>query len=490
MLSAYVSTILLGLLIFLAISFAPSTVRGAPLVSCYTTILLLLAIYFFLPAMSLLVLRDGRYVWVDGYGIGDIALTSVVCILALVAFVLGYAYAARFRSPRAVISVPMPRVGHEGVVIAWVLIGAGIAAKLYLLFVAGGFEESVIRLSSGIRKSLKMDDEISTIGTAIRYLSSAADAATIWLLLRGMYRKNLNIALVIVFLAVIVLSFMGTGKRLYVVWPIVCAVLGYHFYMRPLKVKNLPVAVIGILLIGFGSLMFRIFLPATFAGANIDLYRVPWAEGSIIKFYLLSLEFGSFEILTFDIYNSDLLIGMFGGLVEAFYITNIEPLSFFVPRAIWPSKPEIMLDLAHANRAAILGGGLTAGGGINSTLLGTAWTFAGPLGLAVSMGALGAFASLVDRGKSVCGIPSPARIVLYGFWIVVCFQFFRQGTIGWTVIITVYQQIGAIAAFIILVALDPLEKEQRLISLPRGKHRTPKKRDASQAASSAARHRA
>jgi hypothetical protein len=260
--------------------------------------------------------------------------------------------------------------------------------------------------------------------------------------------------LILLFVFVVGLSFVGTGKRLYILWPLFVLALGIHYYKRPLRTSLLPVAAVAIIALGFLSLMFRVYAPAGLAGAEIELNDVHWAQGSLFRFYFMSLEFASFELLTLAIENPDAILRQFGGAWSAFLVTNIEPLSFFVPRAIWAGKPDLFIDLSHANRVVVLGGVLSQDIGLNSMLMATSWTLAGGIGMAVSMMALGWFAATADSRPGIRGVASPKEIVMYAFTLMLTFHIFRQGTLAWTAMIVVLQQLGLIVGFTILHSIE------------------------------------
>jgi hypothetical protein len=343
--------------------------------------------------------------------------------------------------------------------LAWAMVVLGVLLKIYTVIMAGGIEESTIRLSAGVRDAVGVE-ELSSSVAIIRYFSGMADASIVWIILQQFRERRLNVFPLVVLLVVLGLSFFGTGKRLFLLWPLVAVAIGFHYYVRPLKVALAPMAMAGVIVAGFASLMFRIYLPAQAADVEINLYHVRWANGSLLSFYFLSLEFGSFEVLTLAIENSENVINLFGNQINAFYITNIQPLLYFIPRILWPGKPDTLIDLAHAYRIFVLGGSLTSGGGINGTLVATSWTFGGPIGVGVAMAASGYFASAMDAARKVKGLLSPMGVVWYAFGIVVVFHMFRQGTLGWTVMIVVFQQLGMFVAFPLLWFADRVPRSQ------------------------------
>lgn len=450
---AAVAVFAFGFLLFFGVRATPAGLRGRPIISCYTVVLGLFGVYFFLPAALLVVLKGGEYVWLPRYGgLTAVAATTSLCIMAALLFIAGYAFRSRGGSARPRIALPT-RQRRPAEHLAWLLVAAGIAIKLYVIMTSGGVESTLARMSTGVRIALDIEPIDSSL-VALRFASGIADGAISWLLVHRLHHRRRWRLVALVFTLVLALSFFGTGKRLYILWPLVVAALGVHFYVKPLRVTLLPAAILLVLAAGFGSLMFRIYAPASVASAGIDLTEIPWAEGSLIRFYFFSLEFASFELFSLAIYNPELITNQFGGALSAFYTTNIESFSYFVPRAIWPGKPPLILDVAHANWVVVLGGSIREVGGLNSMLPGTSWALGGPLALLVTMLGLGWLSAAADGRSEIRGIPTPRTLLIYAFEIVLVFHLFRQGTLGWTAIIVVLQQLGMFLAVIMLISTE------------------------------------
>lgn len=442
----------IAIALFGAINIAPRRLRGSPILSSYVLVLALFGFYFWLPPVMLLWLREGDYIWASGYGgYNRIALTEISVLMSI--FIFTVTYHAIQQAQRQQFSISAPHtLGKSAKITCWIFIFVGIALKISVIILSGGLQSTVTRFSQGIEDSLRLDALPSYI-TLFTNFSSVADLGIVWLYLVAMHNKRSVGLLSIVTFIIIGLSFATTGKRLFLLAPVFAIVLGVHFYRRPLTTAIAPFAVAGVLALGFGTLMYRIYAPASINDVNIDLYQVPWAEGSILKFYFLSLEFSTFETLSLNLFDRDVLNRMFGGTLEAFFVTNIEPIAYLVPRIFWESKPTVFYDLSHANRAVMLGGSLSEGGGIAGTILGTSWTIAGPIGQFIAVSGLAALCAFVDGARSIRGIPSPKALIIYSFMLMFVFHLFRQGTLGWTVIIVVGQHIGLISGFMVIATL-------------------------------------
>lgn len=455
MLISAISILLFGVVLFIGLRLRGP--QGTALITCYRIVLGLLFLYMLFPALLLVVLNGGRYVWLPALGGGDnIAITSAACVVATLTFVFGYLIrvSRNHTISRGYAEHPNQyRCSKNSKTLAWGLITVGVILKLYVGMASGGVEMNIARFSGGVREDLGLD-AISSTMVALRYISGVADAGAAWLLLDRMRSGKRIIAAAVIFVLVVGLTFIGAGKRLFLLWPILAAVLGIHYYVKPIRLSSLPTFGLLVLGLGFLSLMFRIYIPASIAEISIDLNDVSWAHGSLLKFYFFSLEFASFEVFTFALKESSRVVALFGSTFDAFYNTNIVPLEYFVPRAIWPTKPTHFLDLSHGYRVFVTGGDLNDGGGVASTLLGTSWTLGGPVGFLLSMFSLGRLSRWLDGSPKLCGLPRVSSLCWYALGLVTVFHLFRQGTIAWTAIIVVIQQSGLIIGFLALTFMD------------------------------------
>lgn len=450
----------IAILLIGAMKGAPKGVRGSSILSCYTLVLGLFGVYFLLPPVMLLWFREGHYIWAPGYGgYEGVALTELAVLMSILVFAVTYQGISRGLSRRFTINRPVI-IGEPAYIVAWTFVFLGILLKLSVFFLSGGVESTVTRLSNGVEESLMLDALPGYIAL-IKNLSGVGDIAIVWLLLVAMQNRRPIKLLITLLVVVLALSFATTGKRLFLLAPMLMILLGVHFYRRPLTTSLAPLAVVVVLAVGFSTLMYRIYAPASLVGVDIDLYRVPWAEGSLMKFYFFSLEFSTFETFSLNLFDRDKIIRMFGGNYETFVTTNIEPLAYFIPRVFWFDKPTIFYDLSHANRALMLGGGLNEGGGVASTILGTSWTIAGPFGLLIGVVCLAGLSAVIDGGRSIRGIPSPKGLITYCFLMILVFHLFRQGTLGWTLIIVISQHIGMIVGFFAIIAM--IKKQPQVI---------------------------
>ncbi len=454
--SSYLCLTILGGL--LAIGLSINSNKKAGLLSSYNIVLGLLTVYFFFPALLLLLLNNGNYVWAPEYGLFDITLALLACILATIAFISGYI--TRKGKRKRLADHPPIHNTRNGTLLS-TLIVLGIFLKLYVAFASGCIEINITRFSGGIRQNLGIDSLNSTLA-ALRNLSGMADAAATWLLIEKLQQRRGVILATSLFLFVIGLTYLGAGKRLYLLWPALAVLLGVHHYVKNIRLASLPIIAASVLSFGFLSLMYRVYAPASIIGLEIDLNQVSWAQGSLIKFYLFSLEFSTFEVFTVALNESARIVELLGTRFEAIYTTNIVPLSYFIPRILWAEKPLSYVDMAHAYRAFLLGGPLDAGGGIAATILGTSWSLGGPLGYLTTMFGLGRLCHVIDASAPSRHRVSTTRICFYALAMVTIFHLFRQGTLAWTAIIVVMQQSGLIVGFLMLAfANSRLIKRQK-----------------------------
>ncbi len=218
------------------------------------------------------------------------------------------------------------------------------------------------------------------------------------------------------------------------------------------------------------TLFARIFLPAEATGSHVEM-RGGAAGGSAILFYFYSLEFAGFDMLVRCIHNRDAIGDSLGGHARAFYVSTIEPFTYIIPRAIWPDKPSVYLDVSHALFADTFGGGVAPGTGLAATAVGNSYVMGGLFGAILAMACIGAVAALADRTLHRAHTPSARLALLYTVAIVLTFQLFRQGSLGWT-FLTFVQLMAVPTLTWILLTQGTLKR--RIVSSRR--HRLPIKR--------------
>lgn len=454
------TVMIIGVIIF-AFRTMPRDWRGTRSLFSATSVILL-AISLYIPFSAILALFAGHYTWAPGFYEKDLLYQTLgLSLAATVAFVFGNLLARkrntslRSNAIRSLGSVPNP--------ILVLLVVVGLTIKLAMIVSVGGMEGAVIRLSSNASSAAGLAEfESSMIG--MRTLSGMADGAATWGLIQALKGRKGIVAWSLALTMILAVSYLTTGKRLLFLIPVICVAIAIHVYVRPLTVRMFPALFGGMLAIGLVTLFARIFIPAAAAGISIDLGQVQYADGSALSFYFYSLEFSTIEMISVAISQADNIVAMFGGAIEAFATTNVAPLLYLVPRAIWSEKPELFLDLSYGISAAL---GSThiedPTVGYASTLVGTSFILSGPVGTVIVMLLLGIIASRID-GALLDSDWSIVRVFLYGILVVACFHFFRQGTLGWTFIVTIVQQLGLILSVVFLSVLSG--RGSRSASLP------------------------
>lgn len=418
-------------------------------------------IYLALPAINPVML-GGSFYWATAYYSPLLVFLVMACCLWAV---MVYAAAYRMTSRSSTRSSVPEQTGasqfarhQRAVLVACILVGIGIAMKLLAVALGGGVGETVLRISRGVAATQDIAATSSAIGH-LRNLSGISEAGTMFLLLESLRTGRLRITAAVLFVATVFLAMAATGKRLYILWPVLAAAAGLAIYVRPIRPRDILILVPAGLAFGFLTLMYRVYAPLYFAGAlsEADLTAAPWAKGSLWLFYFNSLEFSFFELTAVVLADRDSLIELLGGPLLAFYRPHIEPFFYLIPRAIWPGKPESFLDVSHAMTSLVFGDQLGAGSyGIATSLTGTSYVFGGFLGLTLAFLLMGVICSRIDR-RFITMQPqgsshATTRIIWLSFWMMVVFHLLRQGTLGWVFMIAVVQQAGTIAGALLIAS--------------------------------------
>ncbi|KTS60050.1 hypothetical protein NS206_12105 [Microbacterium testaceum] len=431
-----------------------------PALTAVNVVCMLYVLYFIFPSAGLMI-GDAQFTWAIGYGGWEsLQQTMIVGTAAFSAFTIPI-LAIRFLRDTSPIDTVRAKSGFESVrdqsilrdPPVWLilaLIAIGLALKIYMVLTTGGFESMLLRLSGNARETGQVSG-LDSGDIGIRTLSGVADAAATWALCTALARRKHIYAWGAVWLGVLMLSYATVGKRLTLLLPILAVALAVHYFLRPLSAKIFPLAVVGALAFGMATLLFRVYAPAETAGIQIDLNQVPYARGSILLFYLNSLEFSTVEMMTVVIQNSQQIISQFGTSENAFLQLYVFPALYTVPRAIWFNKPDQIFDLSYSVSSAILGRRAEDSNvGYVTTLIGNSYLLGGLLSALVTFAAFGLCCVAIDRSASRATV-SVARVFGTAVLLVLVFHFFRMGTLAWTFLIGVVQQYGFLLGTILLV---------------------------------------
>lgn len=437
------------------------------LLSGYSIIFASFVLYGFFPAV-LILLRGGEFFWAPGFeNNGGFTRALLFTFAAWAAFSYGYTVSLRRRScidlrpsraprqargyqakcePRGTTS-PVPSTAtftpapfHFAVA----LIVVGLMLRFYVVLELGGVGQTIARLSGGARTQLALDGASPRL-VGLRTLGGLADLGATWLVVIAL-RSNRSVKLpAVVFAIVIASSFLVSGKRLLVILPVLVIACAIHAFRRPLTYRMAPLVLLLVPALGMGTLMLRVFLPASEAGIVIDLDDVNYSNGSTVGFYFNSLEFSSTEMIAVADQSGERINSMFGGGSAAFIATNLTPFTYAIPSAIYPGKPDSYLDMSHGVAAVVENIDVHyATVGYACTLVGTTLITGGIVGLILGFMLLGWIVRRWDERH--VDIPTTfASLVLHALILAVLFQFFRQGTLGWTFIVAIFQQYGFLA---------------------------------------------
>jgi hypothetical protein len=429
-----------------------------PALSGHMIILYLFSVYGVLPA-ALLLLNHGQYIWASSVQEPDSFRVALTLTLgALATYLWGYHILGKESSRRLdenhrllahtneldALSLPAQR---RFMAILFVLLG--LAFRLSSVLVSGGWRQVVLSFSGAQRKANHID-LIDPSVIILRSFSGLADIGALWLALEAYRNRRLRLPATILFALVLLSDFGTSGKRLTILLPVIAFVVGIHAYARRITIKATPLWFLLGLGAGMLSLLFRGLAPASLAGSSVDLMSVPYAQGSVWRFYFYSLEFSSLEMITVANKGAGDIAAMFGGRFQEFIQTSVTPFVYLIPRYVWPGKPTQILDQSYGISALLLGGtAQEAKVGFACTLIGTAILIVGVPGLLLIFAALGRAMAALDLRHSAKTFDN-RRILLYAGALTFVFHFFRQGTLAWAFMLTVVTQLGFVVGALFL----------------------------------------
>lgn len=433
------------------------------LVSCNSMVAMLCSVYIVMSAAMPIIVDNFDFTWAPRLSGADMAVSGLlVNLLGVGSYLLAYKWFTRSSVRTPVIEYEVPsgkaREYQEDRTILIGMVALGALIKLYLLYRMGGVTESVVQMSSGMREMFGLQTEGGTVGM-LRSLGTMGDMAATVLLVRSIARWRQLEIWGSVFVATLMLTYLNAGKRTLLVEFLVIAVVAYGFYRKKLDLKYAPHLIFGALFFGWITLWIRSFLAVGLSNIAVDLYAIPWAKGSAFRAYFFSLEFAFFETTVLSVAQAADIVRMFGGALNAFYTTNVEPLFLLIPRAIWPGKPDQFFDLSHGIAAVMFDNSLTLSamrGGVAPSYIGTSWILGGVIGVVVYstlIAFIGARADLWFKRLEEKNGATAIDIIIYGFAIFTCFVLWRQGGIGYTFISLITNQIGAVVGVCALIWL-------------------------------------
>lgn len=429
-----------------------------PLITAHSIVVTLIVFYVIVPAFFL-ILAKGSFTWAPAYG-GPASLeqTIFILLLGLVGYFLGcfrvrpknvlliqeHGSIRTSGSDRSDYSSDDARrsgVAPEYMAVLALLI-IGLAFKGYLILRVGGFEQTALRLSGSVSQSFGFEAP-TPFENAILTLSGMADAAATWMLMRMFQRGRFLTPWLFVWLLTVSLSYLIWGKRLSLLLPAFAVLISFHVYKHYLSARLFPFLLIGSFVVGFGTLMFRIFLPAYLSHVTIDLTQVAYAGGSLMSFYTGSLEFSTVEMVAVVASARSDILAMFGGYGNTLYELFLAPALYTIPRAVWPSKPGMTYDLSYAVSSIISGTRVSDSTiGYVATIFGAGFVLGSYVGVVVSLFALARFVRWVDKVHLLRDGWSPTNILGYAFLMACTFHLFRMGTVAWTFILAGVNQYG------------------------------------------------
>jgi len=431
-------------LVYLALATVTATLIGAlflapacslgfrPLLSGYTIVIYTMILYIALSAAVPIFFNNMTSLFYPEYSGPDKFFgTLVVNWLGILLFVGFYQFFSRRRRVRISAHSTGHPISPRVYLIAYILMLIGVVMKVLFILRSGGLHTILVTRSSYIAQNLGLTEQSDNLTLYLGFFSLAADAASCWLVLEAMrVRKNL-LPHAMLCLIVLVMTFLITPKRLVLIVPILALMTGFGIYIRPLRINQAPLFLLGAVVFSMATIAGRIFLPAYAAGITVlNFARLDIVRKFAIR--MLSGDISFFDATVVGIYGREAVLAKFGGWWDTFYRPNLEPFLYAIPRVIWPWKPENLVDVSTALRAITQGVPLEkAVGGFGIGLVGTAWIYGEFIGLVFCMGVLSWSAVFVDRFLVKMHYASPGRILIFAVSATVLFHLYRQGSLGW-----------------------------------------------------------
>lgn len=406
-------------------------------------------VYVLFPAVYLALAEDYYSYYLPGRQAQTVQIALLVGVVGIYFFGFGYHLKnySRFRMGEKNSSTLQNNKAVRFLLNwAFPLILMGLIFKIiHLVSIESSFAGLVAQLSPSARR-----EEGHEISQAVLMLGSMADWGVLLLVFRYLLLPtNRRTNTQAVLLMLLVCAFAGatyliTGKRSFIFPFFILPFVWYHYVVRPISIRSGVFMFLGVFVLLIGLLFVRIvgplyvqsLSPADFIGEN---------SSDVMAFYLQTGEFSPFDMIMGAIVDRERLLLMSGGIAEGIFKYNFGTIIFFVPRAIWPTKP-LYEDLSHVFSYWATGAAESVG--IAPTVFGAFYLFGHFAGLAVGMVVVGlvfrgVYEKLISRRRSVFDV------FLYGIFIWLAFQYLRFGMLGFLFLLFIQTQlIGVVIALL------------------------------------------
>lgn len=405
--------------------------------------------YVMFSGVWLWLYHDYVSIWLD-FGSQPAFVVNMVFTLGIVSFA-SFAMGMRTKLvlPGKVIRVALYQNADfnnkemRNLILFFLVIGG--AFKLYHLALLGTQLTDILR---NLSPSASADLEINISQAVVMFesmLDWAALLAAFYFIVR--YKETGETSgwwLVLFFVvSVAMLDYIYSGKRTAFMTFLLFPMIWYHYLVRRLTIASAGLFFLFAMVAIIGLLMARIILPllvddltpSDYLGDNLS---------DILVFYIDTGEWSSFDMIAASVVQHDVLLEKAGGPILGFLYYSLSTLIIFIPRAIWPSKPDYE-DLSHVYFRNLVDPNGTAG--FAPTIWGSSFLFFHLAGLVIGMYVIGwlfkGVYSMIqpNRGR-------PLNVLFYSIIYWMAFQFLRFGTLGFVIILFVQTMVvGVFAVF-------------------------------------------
>ena len=392
--------------------------------------------YFMFPGIWLWLAHDCEPLWINSVPSQKYLINIAFFLGALSMAGFGLGCRSRVRFPgtvlrKALYQTEVLRFKEIRYLILLFFI-IGLIVKLYHMSLFDTFSFDLLQyLSPSARRGLNIGTSqfVLLLGSMLNW----ALLLTIFYLILCSLRRRVTwsewmlVALFTVF--VMTLDYIIFSKRSGIILLVILPFIWYSYLVRRLNFSRAIMwASVGFGLIGL-LLIARIALPLV----HRDLIPSEYIGGDvfeIIKFYFDQPEWASFEMFLVSITQRAELLDEAGGVIIGFLKYTFMTVIIFIPRAIWPSKPDYE-DLSHVYYRTVFQ--VDEGVGIAPTIWGASYLFFHVIGLVIGMYILGwLLKGFYDTFRPNQG--RPYDVFFYGIFFWMAFQFLRFGTTGFLLI--------------------------------------------------------
>lgn len=421
-----------------------------------TVFILFYYVYIIFPAYyDWIILGYGsNWVQLDGNVTALFDYALLICIIGVISFGLGYKWFSKrklyytpYNSERTYVFRSIKTI----LIIISIFTFIGLASK-YLVLASYGPINILETLSPSKRvEAVKDSGGVSTYISVMQYFF---DWSILLFSFYSILSRRLNKLLWIILLIGVFIIYVTVPKRSAVIPLFIFPLIWYHYRVKPIAFNKGVLYSILLFLSSFIFLMFRIIIPLVAEGSTYSLDAVGVILSDPLIFYFESPELSIFDMVLLAIQNGESILSANGGFLALLIQSNITPILYLIPRAIWPDKP-VFRELGQIFYTYTIGAPQDTEVGFAISIFSTLYVFGGIFGIILGMFLLGRMMRFLYFFFKPWSSVNVTGLFWYTLVVWNSFQFIRFGSFGFLVLLIIQTQLQGIVLLSLILKKNP-----------------------------------